>query len=659
MSNHALLVGCDAYPGLPGGNLRAAVRDTLSVRDWLLRSSGGGLARPDVTFLASCNDQGAQAAAADVDGPANRAELAREVRRLVEGPEGNRLYVYFAGHGCRTDPLNPVKDRDAILLTDFTPDDPPAASVGVDDLRIRLTMAPFREVILIVDACRNLPFQEPFDLGGLGRDLAPPGGGPGGAPRMYVFQATAPGETAAGTEHDGKLRGVFSRALIDGFMGIGAAKVFDDTDSTGRPYQVRWRTLCSYVAQSVRGQTPMWFGGDELVLAAFPEGSFDPVRLTVAVDPGPATDDDLAQLHVKVTWPVLDDSEDGALDRPGPVPITLEVPPRRHHIVIRAGKLTARQSFDSYADDSVQLALKRPQTARRGGDRLLPPAPGDAARSGVDITSNDPAGVLQMRDGSGAVKGTDVGRLSAEMVPGWYTAVAIGPRGTEASQPADLFPGDQTSIRLSSVAPGGWPIRPGQLTWASPAAWVAGANPSTWSAAPGGSGIVVAAVEADQVVDLPESVTLTQVRSRPGNRSMDVYTHLVHSTPPRAVVDVRGVQLEAPSLEGVVTSIVVSSGETSVGLFDLALLDDPQLVVMLDRAQNLLGAGRLGPAEVLLMRIRRVSSSRVADVLLEGIGSSAPPTLARGRSPAVAHALLGGTPWAVLVTPSHQPPAGG
>ena len=62
---------------------------------------------------------------------------------------------------------------------------------------------------------------------------------------------------------------------------------------------------------------------------------------------------------------------------------------------------------------------------------------------------------------------------------------------------------------------------------------------------------------------------------------------------------------------------------------------------MLDRAQNLLGAGRLGPAEVLLTRIRQVSSSRVTDVLLESISSSvAPPTLARGRSPAVAHALL-------------------
>lgn len=661
MSDHALLVGCDAYPGLPGGNLRAAVRDTLSVRDWLLRSSGGRLARRDVTLLASCSDQGAQVAADEIDGPASRAGLASAVRMLVNGPEHNRLYFYFAGHGCRTDPVNPLKSRDAILLTGFTRDDPAAAAVGVEDLKRRLMMAPFREVILIVDACRNLPFREPFDLGGLGRDLPPPAGGPGWAPRVYVLQSTAPGETAAGIEDNGELRGVVSRALTDGLMGTGAAKVFDDTDSTGRPYQVRWSTLCSYVMRSVCGQTPRYYGEDDIVLATFPDGSFAPVRLSVGVDPGPATDDDLAQLHVQVTWPVLDDGDDGddgeegALGRPGPAPVALEVPPRRHRVLIRAGQLAAKQSFDVYADASVRLALKRPRTTRRGGDPRLSLGLGDAARGAVDITSNDPASVLQMRDGSGTVQGTGVGRLSTDMAPGSYTAVAIGPGGTQTHEPADLFPGERVPIRFTAAAPEGWPIRPGQLTWASPAAWVAGADTNTWSAAPG-SGIAVAALESDQEnVDLPESVPLTPVRSRPGNRLMLVRTHLVRSTPPQGVVEVQGVRLEVPSLEGVVTSIVVSGGQTSVGLFDIALLDDPGLVVMLDRAQNLLGAGRSGPAEVLLTRVRRSCASRVADLLLEGIGSSAvPPVLARGRSPAVAHLLLSGTPWAVLVTPSHH-----
>ena len=653
MSDQALLVGCDAYPGLQGANLRAAVRDALSVRDWLLHASGGGLARRDITLLVSCSDQGAQVPAGAVDGPASRAELAQAVARLVNGPEKNRLYVYFAGHGCRTDPLNPLKSRDAILLTDFTPDDPAAGSVGVEDLQRRLTMAPFQEVILIVDACRNLPFREPFDLGGLGRDLPPRAGGSGGASRVYVLQATAPGEKAVGTEQDGELRGVVSRALTDGLRGIGAAKVFDDTDSTGRPYQVRWSTLCSYVADSVTGQDPRYYGEGDLVLTAFPDGSFDQVRLVVDVDPGSATDDDLAQLHVQVTWPVFDVGADGALDRPGPAPVTLDVPPRRHRIMARAGRLAAKRSVDVYTDASVPLALERPWTTRGGLDHLLPSQ--GPARCRVGITSDDPASVLQMRDGSGAVRGTDVGRLSAELAPGSYTAVAIGMDGTETRQPADLFTGERPSITLSTAVPGGWPFRAGQLAWASPAAWIAGADPDNWAAARSGSGIVVAAVEADQeIVDRHEPVTLTLMRSRPGNRSMLVYTHLLHSSPPQAIIEVQGVRLEAPVLESVVTSIAVSGGKTSVGLFDVELLNDQRLVVMLDRAQNLLAAGRLGPAELLLTQVLQASSSRVANVLLEGIGSSsAPPTLARGRPPALEHALLGGTPWAVLTFPSH------
>jgi hypothetical protein len=647
MTDRALVVGCDAYPSWPCGDLRAAVRDALSVRDWLLRDSGGGLARQDVTLLASCSAEGAKPAADDIDGPASRDQLARAIRRLVEGPEGDRLYVYFAGHGCRTDPLNPLKARDAILLTHADPDDPASASVGIEDLGIRLSMAPFREVILIVDACRDLPFNEPFDLGGLGRDLPPRRGGPGGKARVYLLQATAPGETAIGTEHNGEVRGVVSRALTDGLRGMGSAKVFDDTDSTGRPYQVRWSTLCGYVAKSVRSQVPRCQGEDDLVLAAFRDGSFEPVRLEVHVNAGPATAEELARLNLQITWPVPDDEEDVILDRPGPVPIVLEVPPRRHRITIRAGSLIAKRSFDLYADETVQLDLRRPRV-RRGGGRPLPPE--DAALGEVDITSNDPAHVLQTRDGAGRVKGTSVERLNTKMSPGSYTAIAIGPRGTEMYQPADLEPGERTSIRFSGVAPGGWPLRPGELAWASPAAWVAGAHPSTWSA-PDDSGIVVVAIEADP----PESAMFTPVRGRSGNRPMRVDTRLVHSTPPWGEVDMRDVLLKAPCLRGVVTSIVVSGGETSVGLFDLALLDDPRLVVWLDRAQNLLGAGRPGAAETLLTRVREVSPSGVADLLLEGIDSADPPqTLVRGCSPEVAHMLLSGTPWTVIVTPSQD-----
>jgi hypothetical protein len=404
------------------------------------------------------------------------------------------------------------------------------------------------------------------------------------------------------------------------------------------------------VAQSVHGQSPRYFGEGDLVLASFPDGSFDLVRLDVGVRRGPATEEDLAQLRVRVTWPVPDDGEDGALDRPGPAPVILEVPPRRHRIMARAGPLAAKRSFDVYADASVQLDLQRPRPVQRGGLALLGPAQEDAGWGGVDVSSADPAAVIQMRDGSGAVQSSAIGRLRSGMAPGSYTAVAIGPGGEETHQPADVFPGERTSIRLEGIPRGGWPRRSGPLAWASPAAWIAGAAPGPWSAAPGEAGIAVAAVEADQEAgDLPGSSRLWPVRSRPGNRSMLVWAHRSASPHPQAIIEVQGVWLEVPSLGGVATSIVVSSAGTSVGLFDTPLLEDPGLVVMLDRAQDLLGAGQSRAAELLLTRVLRDSPSRVAGILMQSIGSSAaPPMLARGRPSAEAPALLGGTPWAVL-----------
>ena len=643
MSDHALVVGCDDYPGLRHGNLRGAVRDALAVRDWLLLPTGGGLDRRDLTLLVSCAGEGAQAAPGEADGPASRRELSRAVRRLVEGPGGGRLYVYFAGHGCRTNPVDPLLSRDAILLTDFDPDDAPAGSVGVTALRSQLEMAPFGEIILIVDACRDLPFGNAFTVGPFGFHLPPRAGGQGGAARVYVLQATAPGETAAGAESGGEFRGVVSRALTDGLRGAGAAKVFDDTDRTGRPYQVRWTTLCGYLESSVRGQQPRYYGERDLVLATFPDGSFGPVRLDVEVEQGAATDADLAQLDVKIAWPVADDAaEDGEQRRPGPAPVTVDVPPRRHRVVARAGATSAKTSVDVYADDSVRLILKEPPRPVRGTY-----GPG-ARRSGVDILSDDPASVLQLRDGSGAVRAAGVAWLGADLAAGSYTAIAIGPDGTQTRQPADVFPEERTSVMLTGTPAGGWPARRGPLAWASPAAWVAAADPGTWPAAARDAGLVVAAVEADQPAG---PGTLTPVRSRPGNRAMLVYAHLVPASPPRTVIDIHGVRLEAPSLPGVVTSIVVSGGDTpntSVGLFDLGLLDRPEAMVMLDRAQGLLGAGRPESAEILLTQVRR--ASRVAEVLLEGIRSAAPPQeLARGRPDA--HLLLEGTPWAVLVSP--------
>ena len=667
MSDGALVIGCDDYPMLGRGRLRAAVRDALAVREWLLHPEGGRLTPAEITFLASCTDEGAAVQADQIDGPASRAAVARAVRALVQGPAGRRLYVYFAGHGCRTDPLNPLKSRDAVLLTDFTPDDPAAGAVGVEDLKLRLAMAPFREIVVIVDACRNLPFREPFDLAALGPDVPPRGGGQGGAPRFCVLQATAPGETAVGNDRAGELRGVVSRALTDGLAGAGAAKIFDERDVTGLPYQVRWSTLCRYVAQSVRGQDPRHHAEGDPVLAAFGAGRFAPVRLQVAVDPGPATPEQLAALEVQVTWPRQDSPDDGKMQLPGPAPVALELPPRRHRVSVRAGPLFVNQWYDVYADQSVSLSLRRPRRAFGHEDRRA--FRGEDLGIGLDITADDPAAVLQVRDSSGTVHQADVHHLRADLPPGSYTAVMIGPGGMEEFAPADASPGERTSLRMAGDADLGWPRRPGDLAWASPAAWVAAADPSTWSGLQHGAGVVAVAIESEQpdaegrasgtssassesAGSMPP-LALTAVRARPGLRAMTVHTHLMIADPPRAAVFLADLRIQLPCLEGVVTSVVVRRDSVTVALFDVDLLEDPLPVVLLDRAQHLLGAGRAQAAEELLRHVQRGRESRVAQTLLARIRSSSGDLEpVRAASPDAAANVLGGTPWAVLVTPA-------
>ena len=201
MADHALVVGCDAYPNLAGGNLRGAVADALAVRDWLLSRDGCSIAQSRLTFLASCSAEGAQADPGVVDDVAERPAFAAAVRELVAEPdadERDRLFVYLAGHGCRTDPQNPVLAQDAFAFTDFCTDDPSTACMGVQDLVSRLRQSRFGVIVIFLDACRNFPFSQSFQLGGLGRDPEPPPSDRRYEPRLFLLHSTLPGHTSTG-----------------------------------------------------------------------------------------------------------------------------------------------------------------------------------------------------------------------------------------------------------------------------------------------------------------------------------------------------------------------------------------------------------------------------------------------------------------------------
>ena len=137
MTISALVVGCDAYPHLPGAGLRGAVADALAVRQWLLRL--GGVRDDDLRFLASCSPDGTQVpSGVSVDGPADMRSFALEVESLVTRRRADRVYVYVAGHGCRTEPDHPYLAQDALVFTEFDADAPERSCVAVKDLTTQL-----------------------------------------------------------------------------------------------------------------------------------------------------------------------------------------------------------------------------------------------------------------------------------------------------------------------------------------------------------------------------------------------------------------------------------------------------------------------------------------------------------------------------------------
>ena len=412
MADHALVVGCDAYPQLPGGDLRGAVADALAVREWLLSPYGGRVAESSLIFLASCSATGAQAELALVSNPATRLAFAAALRELITKPdvsEDDRLYVYLAGHGCRTDPANPVLAIDAFAFTEFSSIDPVANLIGVPDLVARLRQSRFGVIVVILDACRNLPYKESLQLGGIGTDPKPPANRPY-VPRLFLLQSTLPGGTSAGRpDAKGMVRGDFTVALVNGLNGSGGAKIYDER--ADRPYIVWWSALVGYLAAVLPDQQPRRDGdGDDILLATFPDGFFDPVKLTVQVDFGGAALGDDLKIRVRYVDPGA--AEDPQLELPGPAPVEFHVPPRRQQVLARAGEIWGRCAVDLYADTPVVVAIRPGGPGNRtpiAANTVITRDGKRTAAGAVAVRCDDPAAVIHVRDTSGHVALSGIG----------------------------------------------------------------------------------------------------------------------------------------------------------------------------------------------------------------------------------------------------------
>jgi hypothetical protein len=282
MNTWALVVGCGAYPLVPGASARGPVDDALAFRSWLL--TDGGVPPSQLRLLLSApEDQSHVPPTVSVDGVPDLPSFAGTVAELVGHTTADRLYVYFAGHGCPTDSDNPYFSQDAIVLTDFDPDHPTVGAIAVRELITQLAQSDVREVIVILDAARDFPFADSIALDGFG--IGWHGKRRSGAVVQFLIQATS--------MTDGSL----TAALLEGLAGKagvvepGAAAPGDPAATSAPPGEadrppqtvVRWSSLVEYLRAALPLHPPHTSGQDtSLVLARSVEHTRSVSR---AVDP--------------------------------------------------------------------------------------------------------------------------------------------------------------------------------------------------------------------------------------------------------------------------------------------------------------------------------------------------------------------------------------
>ena len=224
-SDHALLVGIDGYSKLR--KLRGAECDALAVEAWPKDRNGGNVPAANITTILSSNypppnhPTRARPMTDDI-----RAELERLIDDSQQPPQKRwrRLYLYLAGHG-----FGPSIDETALLMAN-------ASQVtrhhlpGVRYANYFRESSIFSEIVLMMDCCRDHYEQPPLvDLG-----LPPMPPRTTKAPYFFAFATEWTLKTRESTDASGRVRGHFTRALIEALDKPGATSRSVCEDIVGR-----------------------------------------------------------------------------------------------------------------------------------------------------------------------------------------------------------------------------------------------------------------------------------------------------------------------------------------------------------------------------------------------------------------------------------------
>lgn len=222
-SDHALVVGIDGYSRLPP--LRGAESDARAFASWLLDEKRGNLPPGNVTTLVSSDFPPAPH---PTKARPMRDDVFSEIETIVVNAQADekrrrRLYLYLAGHG-----FGPDIDEIALLMANAgtaveTFHNLPGVRYGNYFRKVPL----FSEVVLVVDCCREHEERPPLV------DIGLPAIRPrrSEAPYFYAFATKWSLRTREGLDESGKVRGHFTRALIE---------ALDEPGATSR-------TVCKYV----------------------------------------------------------------------------------------------------------------------------------------------------------------------------------------------------------------------------------------------------------------------------------------------------------------------------------------------------------------------------------------------------------------------------
>lgn len=212
MAHYAILVSVNRYPGLR--NLNGPENDLEDFRDWLRSPEGGNVPPANLRIVRSSDFPPCQSIYDESPVESHFKQALVSImfdanQRLIERP-GERLYLFFAGHGFAGRRLSEA----ALYTAQASRLDPDHIACKRYAERV-VNCGVFDEVVLVMDCCRDVDLSDAIrepnfripDAGGHGRVQT----------RFFEAYAAMRGEQARERHFDGtgKVRGVFTTAFVD------------------------------------------------------------------------------------------------------------------------------------------------------------------------------------------------------------------------------------------------------------------------------------------------------------------------------------------------------------------------------------------------------------------------------------------------------------